>query len=227
MAAVQILNNSNTVLIDDEYSNLVLATKSWAPFAGNVATIDYAQGSGDLPLIAFRSSSPVALGSVTKPNAVTYRFTAYKALSDPAASVEYYIFHLPHALPSANGLVQLFNGAGRLVFDSNLKYFRLALLEHLTSMSTRSWTLPAGRAYAVAAPHPLFLSVNAPIGAQPPPNVPFANQTTFYGYSVNGNLIQGNSITINAGVSVCPGTNCGWSFFNSQGPMMVVDVTGM
>lgn len=226
MALIEVLNDSGSVLIDDEYSNLVLATKGTVSFSGNVATIDYSSADGAMPLLAIRSSFYVALFSIARPSSSIYRFTLYKATDEPGASVDYFLFHLPHAVQSAGGIVQLFNAQGRLVFDSNLKYFRMAMIDQITDMAGRSWALPSGRSYAVCAPCPVYSSVNAPVGPQPPPNVPYLALATAYGYRVANNLIQGGQVTVFASSSICPNGQCGWQYFNLNASMMVVDVTG-
>lgn len=64
------------------------------------------------------------------------------------ASVEAFVFHLPETVPNANGMLQLFNSLGELVFDSSLRYSKVeASLSHNLD-NPSSITLAAGKKYA-------------------------------------------------------------------------------
>lgn len=180
MALIEVINDSGSVLIDDNFASYAIITKGTAStsFLGANNQFDHYSGgmtqgcgvvvscpdpgSGEC-FMAFRSAANVAMKYQWRSGGTMFFFLS----SNSPASVAYYIF-APANLVGGNGILQLFNAAGQKTFDSGLQYSRVTDFVQVYSsdpsvlpppyMDNTGWAMPwstsrtydSSRTYAVA-----------------------------------------------------------------------------
>jgi hypothetical protein len=158
MALVEIINNAGTVLIDDNYSNACLSARGsltlGSTFAGNgncyVTTLTIT--SAQLPMLALELSDVPLSHFYTQVSNTTWTFTIFHPKNYAGRVINYYVFSIPSLVGNAGGQLQLFNAAGQLVFDSNLKYMRVFKFYATTlNNATIASDLTAGRVFAAVS----------------------------------------------------------------------------
>lgn len=123
-AGIQIFNGNNQIIIDSNYMNLALRHKgaiTTTTTANFHYTVDLTLACTN-PLIAFRCTTDYAYLVSQKNNnngTWTFRLGSY----GPSRSISYWIFDEPILGDSTYG-VQVFNPAGKLVFDALFPYMR-------------------------------------------------------------------------------------------------------
>lgn len=88
------------------------------------------------------AASSIAVRNIT----ITASYAVYEFWSNTTASVVCYCFGDVPIVPSDYGL-QLYDTAGKLTFDSNSKFLKIAAV-HTTTADTQSFSLPVGRTCA-------------------------------------------------------------------------------
>lgn len=112
------------------------ATRSWCS-GGSLAlpavnssqntyasSITYTSG-GEVPLLALDLTDIRVVHFSTTRAGNTFTFSLIYRKDYAGRTLAYSIFTIPSAIGGAGGIVQLFNPAGQLVFDSNMKYMRV------------------------------------------------------------------------------------------------------
>jgi hypothetical protein len=156
MAMIEVINDAGTVLIDDNYSNACLAAKgavtlTTLPMGNNSACYrtEITFVSAQLPMLALELNGIQVIHSFTTLSGNTWTFTLVHPKAYAGSVLNYYIFSIPSLVANAGGLVQLFNAAGQLVFDSNLKYMRVFNFYATTlANATLATNLTPGRVFA-------------------------------------------------------------------------------
>ncbi|MNM35029.1 hypothetical protein D3C81_456950 [compost metagenome] len=155
-AGLQIVNDYGTLQIDNDYQNYMLRTK------GSVTTVAASGGTvtnysasiqvvGNNPQIFFDVNNGfISTGWRT----VSGNVHTFAIFTTTVVTVSYYIFD--NDIPAAGNFgMQVFNAAGRLVFDSSNHCLRIAAVAHMPpnisgDPVTVPVSLPAGRKYACA-----------------------------------------------------------------------------
>lgn len=123
-AEIEITNANTHVVIDGSYSNLALSGKGTLTLARrtNASLSDgtLTVTSRERPIVAFRCAVPVYMAATASGTTWTFTFTA---ATTEAVSLTYYLFDTPTGSSTFGG--QVFDGAGKLVFDAALKYMRI------------------------------------------------------------------------------------------------------
>lgn len=168
MAQIVIYNDSNTILIDDEYVNNTMVSKYTLSLSGFQVgfgrfydfTIEYGSEYGQYPpvIALYKLESLIALARVSNVRlsnggwSRTYRIVGDVTNSD---TFELYVFGIPQQSSGAGqGLVVLYNAQGVITFDSGLKYVRMVDFIDFRGMdrygtATLVKTYVPGRKYAV------------------------------------------------------------------------------
>lgn len=136
----RILNDHNTILIDDSNPSLALRQKQTIATNARVASFSYS--GAETPTIALRSSSPCYLRNIdiSGSNRVFHAMITQDAFQ---ADVTGYIYDRPVDSGAAWGF-KLRDAQGRITFDALGKYGRVATVMN----GAGSWTGTAGRDYA-------------------------------------------------------------------------------
>lgn len=163
MAEIEFIGDDNYVLINDEFKNMILANKGTitfpaspgAQYVGSITTYTYTSTSDIPPILAVNSSFPVCVQSMTIVNKVC-EWIIVCGETGRGASAEVFVFHLPQVVPNANGMMQLWNKDGELVFDSNLKYNKVekAIPFTLNGTATTSISVEPSKKYACVTCNP-------------------------------------------------------------------------
>lgn len=160
VAGLQVISDSNTLQIDENYSNLrVVHQGTLNVIVRNTVLNDPNPGAsltviGDFPMLFFganTSDTAFMVASRTR-SGNRWTFTVYAAsqtLTDGSvASVPYYIFDsMPVTSPGTFGL-QVYNDNGTLVFDSSNKYLRISGVFQPTPFNI-STPLPSPTSFAM------------------------------------------------------------------------------
>lgn len=127
-AGLQIFNDNGFIQIDGDMLNMEMTAKGVVSIAGSnpeyngrVSTMDISV-SGENPIIAVASGG-FCCAYLYQRSGSTFTFRIYNGDYN-TQNVEYYIFD-NSANAGGNSGFQVFNSAGRLVFDSNKKYMRV------------------------------------------------------------------------------------------------------
>lgn len=153
-AGLQVINDSYTMQIDDQYANLRLIQKGTLPAGKNVVTV-----TGNYPLVVVRLEQPTTGGAdlwaytescVQTGNSWSFTIsTTLGGVAKDGMQFEYYIFDSADPRPSTFGL-QTFNAAGKLVYDSNEKYLKVvSQIKVANFRSIGTIPVPAGRKYGL------------------------------------------------------------------------------
>lgn len=129
-AGFQVFNDSNFLQIDADYSNHEFVTKgTYSIGPSNLANGGSNIGSttvtvaGRNPVIALNSSS-LCYASLQSQSGGVFTFYIYNG-ENTTVSGEYFIFDTASDASAGNTGMQIFNAAGKLVFDSNKKYMKV------------------------------------------------------------------------------------------------------
>jgi len=174
---VRIRNGSGGIQIDETYKNLALRAKgtlvpatSWNGGKWRLGSITV---TGNSPVLAWRSASPVAMTSSSRSgSSVTYNFIM--AATD--GSIDWFLFDEP-VYGSAQGSVGLRirnPTTGVVVFDSRMKYMRIvgAVSGDFSSLNPPANGSYAGSPAIVTGNSPynyIVQTIGAPGGAPPYP----------------------------------------------------------
>ncbi|MEG1734016.1 MAG: hypothetical protein RR283_03175 [Comamonas sp.] len=153
MPRIAIRNPNRTILIDDNYENLVFRAKYTAFFAQpalgqliiRTQDLDVPIINGIPPVLALRVSSPgTATGHILRTQIIgsTLRVTVYTNISVDTGdcTFEVYAFDTPQAQSTGSGVVILRNkSTGRVTFDSDLRYLRVVDSISGTSATSRQY----------------------------------------------------------------------------------------
>lgn len=157
MALIEVINDHGTVLIDDNYSNATLVTKGQitlqpTPAGTTNYYVEINWTSAQPVMLALELTGAQVQHLFTNRSGNNWNFVIHFNGDQRGAVVPYYIFTIPSAIPNAGGMVQLFNAAGQIVFDSNLKYMRVhGFFPTTLNNSTVECGMAAGRVYAVVS----------------------------------------------------------------------------
>lgn len=212
-----ILNNHDTTLIDDEYSNLAVRHRGTLPSAG--AGVRHVAVPGlNHPVPAVRSTAyAIALGRLGNSGSIW---------SAGGASVDWYVFDTPVAATSGY-VFQLRNAANQVTFCSSQQYARVRALQS----GIGSQTYDSGRQYAVATLSP---ARRRQVNTWPDPVNPFlVHWETFdqqIAARVNGATVQTEWQTVIHATSLVPMDPAfapqPWGDSASNAQFAIIDVTG-
>lgn len=159
-AGLTILNDSNTVQIDENYKNLEVTKKS--PFSttaaaggsnwGNYqhADITYQARSVNPPMVAVEASSGSFVFLLASSGG-SYTFRVVFPLATGSVSGTFWIFDEPPGQSSSTFGLQVFNDQGKLTFDAIARYARIVGRLSVPSQSSgdpdQQFAVPSGRKY--------------------------------------------------------------------------------
>lgn len=235
MALIQILNNADTVLIDDNYSNACVALRgsvmlvpgpdSTAGLAADYIDITYTSSITPMLGLEMTDIKAACIHTTRSGNSWTFRIYFHKDYYNRA--LNYLIFTIPSAVQSGGGIVQLFDETGTLVFDSNLRYLRISgFYTTPSTTATVASDLSTARTYAAINVVPYYYRQHIrrdPSIPGPPYQFIDANAVTLY--SRSGSSLSSTLVTTYQRVnnSDLPG---GYIDDVKNGRLMLVDVTG-
>jgi len=232
MALIEITNDAYTVLIDDNYSNACLAQKSQLLLSSGTDLVDCYQvvlnyTTSEVPHLALELNDIVIGAVFTMRSGNTWSWYIFFRKAYVNRTINYYIFTVPSQVANANGLVQLFDGTGKIVFDSNLNYMMVkGFYQGPAGNAAIGSDLVSGRTYAAIAVQPFVMRthiMSPPAQASPPYNFLDVNAVGMFARS-------GNSIIAPTGVTQSGNNlsdNPGNQNYSSGNPrVLVVDVTG-
>lgn len=196
MALIEILNDFNTVLIDDNYSNACMAYKGVLPLSASVNAQDCYQvqisySSAAAPQLALELNDIQIAATFTARTGNTWTWYVFFKKAYVNRSINYYIFTVPSQI-GGNGLVQLFDATGKLVFDSDLKYLIVKnFYQGAPGNNSLGTDLVTGRTYAAiaVAPHVSSMHLMTPAG-QPSPPYNFVDANALGLYYRSGNALM-------------------------------------
>lgn len=154
------INNNNSTLIDDQYSNYALwmkgtvVTSAWGGVAVGARITLPSNQTGAYPIVALVHEGYVnLLGNL---QLSTGKWATNFMLSDTdtplGVTLEWFAF-LPSDTPEIalkqTGLFCLWNEAGKPIFDSDADYMRIIDFRYCTYPQNITTSYPAGRKYAV------------------------------------------------------------------------------
>lgn len=120
-AGLTIYNDENVIQIDSDYENLFYMTKGTV----NCATTENTLRRGDItvtgryPVIALRPQVNAQIRLVSK-TGNTWVYRVYIHPNTTAQTLDYWVFDtLPDLVPTSGSGLQIFNNAGKPVFDSD------------------------------------------------------------------------------------------------------------
>lgn len=234
MALIEVVSDSGVTLIDDTYKNMCLLTKGALSFtwsgafgaAGGRATVTVNTATGETPFIAISSTFTTGVISAgISGNTTTWTIACDESGKNKIA--EYFVFYIPSRVPNANGILQLFNESGELVFDSGLKYSRF-IGEHPANIANpQTYMHPASRKYAICH---VRLASNSGV-AFIPGQVPIGKALIRIFYTYWGSYVSGNTIGVHYTIDhwreyIGSPTIKTWNQSKPNGKIMVLDVTG-
>lgn len=238
MALISVVGDAQTVLLDDQYTNMCVYAQGVATFAAAGTSTGSAGGRayvtvqitpGQLPMIAFNSTFPVAQRLVSiQGNLVT--FSLMCAASGIGRTAEYYVFYLPKNVPDAKGLLQIYNENASLVFDSSLKYARILGTKTIDYHSgTQSHAFPTNKKLAVCSAlvagngYKASVPGSAPIGYRD-----VQVQSAFLEYYVGNGVVYSEQVFDFARFYRESATSAlnPWTAYSLKGYFLVLDVTG-
>lgn len=182
-----------------------------------------------MPLLAFRSSFPLTVGTVNRENGQTI-YRMWCRSEDVGKQFDYYVFDWPSQVTPGNYGLKVRNAQNVLVFDSTMKWLRVAALIQAGSASSSGTApgAPAGRICAIVPSNQAYIWTNTQLGGTDPQgnttwvlnsySQGFYNTADGIGWaSVRG--FQGQQIKAQA---IPPPT----SYNTGSGSAMLIDVTG-
>lgn len=234
MAQIEIVGNDSYVLINDHFQNMVLANKTsitFRKFDSSTSTIGgYAEFSMPLnssawPVLATTSPFAIAYNSATiSAGVATWTFVC--GAEAVGATAELVVFYLPSKVTNANGIIQLFNEQGELVFDSNLKYAKVHDQVRFALDSNASVQLLAGRKYAVCSVLTPREYTDLPIDPGGPGGFRMNQITAYSGVYLDGSIARSRRFEyINRTYRTT--SPDGVANINNEGSMLIFDMTGL
>lgn len=236
MAFIEILNDANTVLIGDDYSNGCVARRGTITLTPQEAASMIATSMMKFSLTLPGEAFPIlALGLndipithlFTEISGSTLTWTIYFDKNYAGRVLDYYVFMIPSSIGSAGGILQMWNADGLLTFDSNLQYMRVTSFLSLTTAvnETLAAGMVDGRVYALVCAQAPFNNrhmQNPPSQGSAPYRFLDASDTWCFTRS-GANLVKSfKNIYTNQTQSDTPTQ---WQAGSAYGVMMVVDVT--
>lgn len=191
-AGFEVINDSGSYQVDQNYSNLIMRAKGTATtsgYDGRCSRASVVVNNGVCPLIAVQGSGYVGLDRVTRSGS-QYTFILYTAGGN-GTSINYFVFD-DYAHSSDRFGIEIFNAAEETVFHSSDKQLRVAdvITSNYYGMNNGySVTLAAGRQYAVC--------FSAFCGITIFDRIPFSGMTFQETQSVNalGSRVASNVVT--------------------------------
>ena len=158
---IQVLNDSGTIQLDENYPNLKLVTHTTGtispPF--NYFDENYNHGYANADTSGAVGASPiVAFKAANLPMLQTSSSTARIYDSSGSANFEYFVFDAinNYTPPSGEFGMAVFNSAGNLTYHSSYKYMKVATIvsgsNYQSGVATQ--TLDSGKSYAVMCMRP-------------------------------------------------------------------------
>jgi hypothetical protein len=157
-AGFQSWNTSGTVQIDENYTSMTLVTSPTITINTTDTYFDIASAN---PVVFLGNTSGAFIRMTGRVNlgGSVWRYTF---IANVAVNVRLYCFDQAAPSPSRYGM-QVFNGAGQLVFDSNSPFLRLSAIHQVVGSANNAFGVPQdGRTYAAALTY-TRLSVQGPI----------------------------------------------------------------
>lgn len=229
-AGIEIINDFGTVLIDAGFENLSLFSKGEATVlaaAGGAGYVDISASiaNGQMPIIAIRSSFYATVAYTSASSTV---FTA-RIVSEQLSvgqQLSYYVFSIPINVPDAKGLLQVRNSENKLIFDSNLDYFR-CIGFYPNSASWSDFLIPPGKTVAYVPTQPGLRSLSRNENPTPPP-FRYVVTDDYVGYRVSGGRIQRNRFITQIQQRTSNSALPDWaaSYASPESGLLIADVTG-
>ncbi|WP_122663489.1 hypothetical protein [Pseudomonas viridiflava] len=225
MALIEVINDANTVLVDDNYSNMCLALSSSLRLTnsgntdgsgdGDMNSISYTAAANEYPQLVLELSGLRAAQIFTSKSGNTWTWYIAFRISDYGSTLNYHVMTIPSAVPNANGLLQLFDASGKLVFDSNLRYLKITGSYSPSQNSNINAGMDPAKKYGVLASSSgwsrMFQRSN-PLEPAPPYSFIYSNASLIH-RRVGTNIVsasvihqQGNSRVDNPGSMNSQGT---------------------
>lgn len=234
MAQIEIIGDDGNILINDEYKNLVLLSKQTvtfpgppgSTFLGSLAYVSVPATSNNVPVMAISSTFLCSQSQCTYQGG-NWVFQLSCAPAGIGQTATVYFYAVPEEVPNANGQVQLFNGVGKLVFDSNLKYMKMEKPFFVNDDGPIDTPVTVGRSYAVIhSKLPSYFSILP--GTRSCGINSFAVDDTS---QLNGTLVgsgfvrcQPYVLTVRSYCTTDPGSG---RYRTRYGVVMIIDVTGV
>ncbi|BBC72929.1 conserved hypothetical protein [Altererythrobacter sp. B11] len=230
-AGLQVFNNSNTVVVDESYFNLVLRQK----VAATTTATEYSSAPGtskypftyngpSYPWLAWQCSEALMVQGFTRSgNNWTFVLRCSGPVGTPFTLL---VFAEPSPTEDyGNCGLEVFNASGQRVYHSGAKPARVVDVfvqgAGLPSSNVRTYT--ADRQYATSMTTPATMNVMQPINPGPPIPPPYNVVTNFGGAGGGaGEIITKTWIAARSGPY--DGTT-GFSTHSQQGLCVVLDVT--
>lgn len=224
-AGIEIRNASGTILVDENYFNLVLRTKSTIGFSSSNGYSSFAQisvSSASFPVIAWECASLVAMTHFTKSGS-TYTFH-FACQGGNGTSCTFYVFGEPSLTENyGKAGFEVFNAAGQRVFHSGAKPARVEAFVAASSAQTPISYL-AGRRYATSMLRHSYSQVAVQTSPGPPFPPPAEIRTFYNGVGGGvGSVKRGNWQAGYRGPSQFGNDNL---YVQNDNAFMVLDVTG-
>lgn len=230
MALIEVINDANTVLIDDEYSNAALLLKGSVTLTnqyagqGDCYLTQITMNSSDVLMLALELNDIKVIHLTTTRSGNTWTFNLLHLKAFAGRALTYYLFSIPSNISDAGGLLKLYNSSGSIVFDSNLKYLRIQGFYTTKLSGSNTVATVDSRKYAHIAVMACYYNQHQPFGPQPPsPPYSFldiAAQNVFYR---QGNTIYTEYATSDSGIRNSDST-FSWIRNVGEGRSMIVDV---
>lgn len=236
MASIEIIGNDGKMLIDDTYKNLIIFDSFSATFplpsgagAGNVRgafyDIYYTSNQAFRPIIAVSSTFPTNLNYFEK-TGDSYRWRLSCSAAGRQQRFEAYLMQLPQAVPDANGILQIFDANGVLVFDSNHDYCKAESKIATTMAGDASFPLPANRKFAHVLTIPAYIFAVTPAGGGSTGQYETNIVWTFCGISFSNGQALASRYTLQAEYVVFPFPPGGGQT-NNDSDALIIDVTNV
>lgn len=228
---IQVIGSHGIVQIDSEYRNLAFLSKH--TLTTNLAlNVDSSQVSLALtgrttPVVAIRSTMPVIVISVFKPNATDWTFT-FIAKGAIGTQFDVYVFDVPPAPPTNGSGLQVFTSTGLCAFDSSRK--GMVVVDawtvpgggsggYMDHNATYAWrTIPAGRQWGIVHSATAMLALSTDPGGMGA--VPVFVRGAGFKYSGQDLSLE---VFIAFTYNAAPDTNSG----GTTGQYLAVDVTNL
>lgn len=232
MALIEIVNDANTVLIDDSYSNAALLSK------GSVVLTNTFAGSGDayqtkitatssdVLMLALELNDIKVVHLTTTRSGNTWTFNLIHLRSYAGRTLNYFLFSIPSNISNAGGMVQLFDANGKIVFDSNLKYMRLSGVYPTKLQNSNNLVANVGSgSYAHISSATCYYNQHMPWGpGAPNPPYQFLDIAATNVFYRTNNSIYSDYVQTDGGIRNSDST-ASWIRQIKDGLSMIVDVT--
>lgn len=236
MASIEIFGDDDYILIDDNFKNLIVVDSFRAVFPlpsgpganlnrGAYYDVRYTSAEPLSPLLAVSSSFPTVLTYFQRSGNDYY----WRVGCGPAGrnqSAEFYLLHLPQTVPNANGILQIFNALGELVFDSNHDYCKSETRMMTTMANDTSIALTPNRKFAHVLTIPAYQYSVAPASGGSTGQYETNIVMTYAGISFGNGTAFGTRYTQTAEYVVFPFPPGGGQTNNTSN-CLIIDVTGV